>query len=70
MANASIWNTNNGLIRGVQIQDGKVIQDAKDTNSYTLGIKSDNTLVMYPPSVTAEQVLADGCIDAITAFIQ
>lgn len=68
VANASIWNTNNGLIRGVQIQDGKVIQDAKDTNSYTLGIKSDNTLVMYPPSVTAEQVLADGCIDAITAF--
>ncbi|WIT25994.1 hypothetical protein [Bacillus phage SPO1L1] len=68
VANASIWNTNSGLIRGVQIQDGKVIQDAKDTNSYTLGIKSDNTLVMYPPTVTAEQVLADGCVDAITAF--
>jgi exopolysaccharide biosynthesis protein len=68
VTNASIWNTSTGLLRGIQIQDGQIIQEHDGYSNYTLGIKPDNTLVMYPPTVSASEILVDGCLDAITAF--
>ncbi|TFH63799.1 phosphodiester glycosidase family protein [Peribacillus frigoritolerans] len=67
-ANASIWNTSTGLIKGVQIQDGVIKQDIDGGTSYTLGFKEDNTLVAYPPTTPAATILDDGCVNAITAF--
>ncbi|MGG4267438.1 phosphodiester glycosidase family protein [Peribacillus simplex] len=67
-ANASIWSTSTGLIKGVQIQEGIIKQDIDGGTSYTLGIKSDNTLVAYPPTTPAATILNDGCINAITGF--
>lgn len=65
--NASIWDTDSGLIKGIQIADGKIIQSTVGT-SYTLGIKSDNTLMIYPPTTTASTILKAGCVNAITGF--
>lgn len=68
VSNASIFDVNNGLIKGVQIKDGAIYQDKGGTNSYTLGIKADNTLVTYPPATSAATILADGCENALTGF--
>lgn len=68
VANASIWDISTGLIKGVQIQDGVIKQDTDGSTSYTLGIKADNTLVTFDPSVSAQTVLDSGCVNAITAF--
>lgn len=53
---------------GVQIIDGKVMQDIHGT-VYTLGIKADNELVSYSPGTRAADMLQDGAVNAITAFI-
>lgn len=53
---------------GVQIIDGKVMQDIPGT-VYTLGIKADNELVAYPPRTKAAQMVKDGAVNALTAFI-
>jgi len=68
VSNASIFDTSNGLIKGVQIKDGVIYQDKGGTNSYTLGIKDDNTLVTYAPTVSGATILADGCVNALTGF--
>jgi hypothetical protein len=68
VANASRWNTTNGQIYGIQIKDGKVLQDTPHGQNYTLGIKQDNTLVAYPPTADASAILADGCIQAVSGF--
>jgi exopolysaccharide biosynthesis protein len=68
VTNASIWNNNDSMqIVGIQVKDGVVLQDTAGT-SYTLGIKEDNTLVAYPPSVSAQEILDDGVINTFTAF--
>jgi exopolysaccharide biosynthesis protein len=67
-ANASVWNTSTGLIWGIQIQNGEILQSEAHPNNYILGIKSDNTLVAYPPTTTADAILTDGCQNAVTAF--
>jgi len=66
--NGSIWDTSTNKIKGVQIKDGVVLQDVDGGISYTLGVKADNTLVAYAPSVTAEEIIADGCLNTFTAF--
>jgi exopolysaccharide biosynthesis protein len=66
--NASIFDVASGLIKGVQIKDGAIYQDKGGTNSYTLGIKADNTLVTYAPTVSGATILADGCVNALTGF--
>jgi len=68
VSNISIFDTSNGLIKGVQIKDGVIYQDKGGTNSYTLGIKADNTLVTYAPTVSGATILADGCVNAFTGF--
>lgn len=68
VTNASIWDNNDSMnIVGIQIKDGVILQDTPST-SYTLGVKEDNTLVAYPPTVTAEEILADGVVNTFTAF--
>jgi Phosphodiester glycosidase len=66
--NASIWDTTTQGIKGVQIKDGQVYQDRDGGASYVLGVKEDNTLVMYDPSVTAEQMINEGIKNTFTAF--
>lgn len=53
---------------GVQIVDGKIIQDIK-TSAYTLGVKANNELVFYRPGTKATEILQDGSVNALTAFI-
>jgi exopolysaccharide biosynthesis protein len=66
--NISVFDMSTGMVRGVQIVDGVIYQDKGGTNNYTLGIKADNTLVTYPPSITAASIVADGCRNAATGF--
>lgn len=66
--NASVWNTSTNMIKGVQIQDGVILQDVDGGTGYTLGIMADNTLKMYSPFTTAQSILNDGCVNALTAF--
>lgn len=53
---------------GVQIVDGKIIHDIK-TIAFTLGIKANNELVFYYPGTSANKMLQDGAVNALTAFI-
>lgn len=53
---------------GIQILDGKILQNRR-TKAYTLGIKSNNELVAYPPGTTPQLILKDGISNALTAFI-
>src|SRR5699024_7308411 len=53
---------------GIQIIDGKIMQE-RSTNRYTLGIKDNNELVVYPSGTTAQEILDDGINTALTAFV-
>lgn len=66
--NASIWNISTGLINGVQIQDGNILQDIDGGTSYTLGIMPDNTLKVYSSITSAITITNDGCTNAITGY--
>lgn len=69
-ANASTFDTTTLQLRGMQIQNGVVLQENVNnpSNRYFLGIKGDNTLVAYPPATTSVEMLAEGCIHALTGF--
>lgn len=55
---------------GIQIENGKVVQNRESRRwRYTLGIKPNNELIVYPPETTAAEILKDGAQDALTAFI-
>lgn len=66
--NASNWNVSSGLIYGVQIQDGVIKQDIPHPTNYILGIKEDNKLVAYPAGTSAQSILNDGCVQALSGF--
>jgi len=68
VANASIFNTATNRIIGIQIKDGEIIQSTPHATSYTLGVKADNTLIATPPTVSAEELLDMGVVNAFTAF--
>jgi len=53
--------------QGVQILGGKVVYDLT-TTAWTLGIKDDNELVAYDPTVRGETILNSGVKNALTAF--
>lgn len=53
---------------GTQIVDGKILQELR-AKRYTLGIKANNELVVYPPGTTGAEILADGSENALTAFV-
>lgn len=54
---------------GTQIVDGIIIQELPKPNRFTLGIKADNELVAYPAGTAGQEMLDDGSIDALTAFV-
>lgn len=66
--NASTWNSQTGKIHGIQIRNGEIIKDTPHENFYTLGIKEDNTLKAFPPYITADEILSEGYINAVTGF--
>ncbi|MEX5935980.1 phosphodiester glycosidase family protein [Mammaliicoccus sciuri] len=68
VANASVFNTTTNKILGIQIRDGVILQSTPHPTSYTLGIKADNTMISTPPTVTAEELLGMGVVNAFTAF--
>ena len=53
---------------GIQIVDGKIIQDLP-TKVYTLGIRDNNELLAYRPGTNAKFILEDGVRNALTGFI-
>ena len=69
VANASRWDINgSGLIRGIQIQDGVILQGADGGTAYTLGINAENVLKAFPPSTSAQAILDEGFIDTVSGF--
>lgn len=53
---------------GIQIINGEIVQE-RETDRYTLGIKDNNELVVYPGGTTAQEILDDGINTALTAFV-
>ncbi len=66
--NSSVFNTNTLVPSGVQIQDGKIIDDKRSGTLRTLGIKDDNTLVDFTSDVTAQEILDEGIKNTVTGF--
>lgn len=52
----------------IQIVNGNIIS-GKPNQFYTLGIKENNELVVYPPGITGKEILKDGINAALTAFV-
>jgi exopolysaccharide biosynthesis protein len=55
----------------IQIIDGNIVQKKSHLAPwrYTLGIKDNNELVVYPPDITAQEILDDDTNTALTAFV-
>jgi exopolysaccharide biosynthesis protein len=53
---------------GIRIVDGKILLNEL-TKRYTLGIKDNNELVVYPPGVTAKEIVEDNTNTALTGFV-
>src|SRR5699024_140992 len=51
----------------LQIVNGNILS-GKPNPFYTLGIKENNELVVYPPGTTGKEILNDGINNALTAF--
>lgn len=51
----------------IQIVHGNILS-GKPNPFYTLGIKENNELVVYPPGTTGKDILNDGINNALTAF--
>ena len=66
--NSSVFNTNNLVPSGVQIQDGEIIEDKISGTLRTLGIKDDNTLVDFASDVPAQEILDQGIKNTVTGF--
>ncbi|GIN87644.1 hypothetical protein J6TS2_40300 [Heyndrickxia sporothermodurans] len=66
--NASIFNTTTHEITGTHIFNSQILNENKTLPRYTLGIKADNTLTYFNPGTSAQTMLADGCVNALTAF--
>ncbi len=67
--NAS-WS-DGGVMNGITIVDGEVISNKKanDDSMYVLGLTETNDFKIYPSTTDEEQILNDGVVNAITAFI-
>lgn len=65
--NGGVWG-NTGAI-GDYVVNGEIKNsDTSRWNQLSLGIKADNTLVDYGHTVTAQQMIDDGCVDVISGF--
>jgi exopolysaccharide biosynthesis protein len=67
--NASVHDPNTFTMLGTDIYNGQILTENLTRSYYTLGIRSDNTLVAYPPGTTAQSIIDDGCDNALSAFI-
>ncbi|MGN0448779.1 MAG: phosphodiester glycosidase family protein, partial [Ruminococcus sp.] len=67
--NASIFNTSTFKLVGLQISNGKVLNNETVTGRHILGVTDDNTMYTYPPGTSPQTVLNDGCKEALTGFI-
>ena len=69
---STVVNTESGtdmrIPVGIQIIDGTIVQE-RESARYTLGIREDNQLVVYPSGKTAQEILDDGTHTALTAFV-
>lgn len=71
VSNASTFSATEGLLRGRQIVDGKVVRSLENStsaNRQTLIIGIDNTLSVAAPTVTTNELLAQGVQNALTGF--
>lgn len=66
--NGGVADAENKRIIGTIVKDGEVIQNHPMKNHEILGIKNDNTLVVYPYDTTAEKLIADGCVDSQVGY--
>lgn len=81
--NAGIFNTQTGKPECLLINNKKIIVDQKETyihtnpkdggekrdELYILGIDDNGKLLIYEPKTKAEDIINDGCIDAIMGFV-
>lgn len=68
-ASSCVWNenTNSYKITGIQIKDGVALADENlyvASSYYTLGVKEDGTLSVYPNTTTSQQLLDDGVVNS------
>ncbi|GEN87257.1 phosphodiester glycosidase family protein [Oceanobacillus sojae] len=66
VTNASIFTSSK--LAGIHIKEGVILQSTPYSTNWTLGFTEDNEMKMYPPDVSAEDILNDGVINAWTAF--
>lgn len=59
----------NNVPSTVAIVDGEIINNEPRGNRFTLGIKDNNELFVFEPGTTAEEILATGTKNAVTAFV-
>lgn len=81
--NAGIFNTGTGKPECLLINNRKIIVDQKETyihtdpkdggekrdELYILGIDDNGNLKIYEPKTKAEDIIADGCVDAVMGFV-
>ncbi|MEK5469339.1 phosphodiester glycosidase family protein [Paenibacillus sp. FSL R7-0210] len=65
--NAGIFNTSTGALQGTSIINGTIV-NKESSVFWRLGIKADNTLVLFQPSATAQDIIDAGCPNCISAF--
>lgn len=81
--NAGIFNTKTNEPECFLMSNKKVLIDRKETyihtapidggekrdELYILGINKNGNLKIYPPKTTANEIISDGCIDAVMGFV-
>lgn len=81
--NAGIFNTITGEAECLLISNNKIYKDQLETyihkdikdggekreELYILGIAKEGNLKIYNPSITAEEIIKDGCMDAVMGFV-
>ena len=81
--NAGIFNTSTGEAECLLISNNKIYKDQYETyihndkkdggekrnELYILGISKEGNLKIYNPSITGEEIIKDGCMDAVMGFV-
>lgn len=67
--NASVFDMTTLKFTGTDVYNGVAQNDGSVVSRYVLGIKNDNTFVVYPPGTTSQTIINDGCQNALTSFI-
>lgn len=81
--NAGIFNTGTGEAECLLISNNKIYKDQLETyihkskkdggekrkELYILGIDKEGNLKIYDSSITGDEIIADGCMDAVMGFV-